>query len=82
MSMFEQTPGDREGQDSLACCSPWGCKELDMSERLKDNKKMLLLLTLKLQSAGAWALVDWPQLYFILLINPLHKYVHTTQTPS
>ena len=26
---FEQTPGDDEGQGSLACCSPWGCKELD-----------------------------------------------------
>ena len=21
---FEQTPGDSEGQGSLACCSPWG----------------------------------------------------------
>ena len=26
---LEQTPGDTEGQGSLACCSPWGCKELD-----------------------------------------------------
>ena len=26
---FEQTPGDSEGQGSWACCSPWGCKELD-----------------------------------------------------
>jgi len=26
---FEQTPGDSEGQRSLACCSPWGNKELD-----------------------------------------------------
>ena len=26
---FEQTPGDSEGQGSLACCSPCGCKELD-----------------------------------------------------
>ena len=26
---FEQTPGDKEGQMSLACCSPWGCKESD-----------------------------------------------------
>ena len=25
----EQTPGDSEGQGSLECCSPWGCKELD-----------------------------------------------------
>ena len=23
---FEQDPGDREGQGSLACCSPWGHK--------------------------------------------------------
>ena len=27
----EQTPGDGEGQGSLACCSPRGHKELDMS---------------------------------------------------
>ena len=26
---FEQTPGDGDGQGSLACCSPWGCKESD-----------------------------------------------------
>ena len=26
---FEQTPGDGEGQSSLAYCSPWGCKESD-----------------------------------------------------
>ena len=23
---FEQTPGDSEGQGSLVCCSPWGCR--------------------------------------------------------
>ena len=26
---FEQTLGDSEGQGSLACCSPWDCKESD-----------------------------------------------------
>ena len=26
---FEQMPGDSEGQESLANCSPWGHKELD-----------------------------------------------------
>ena len=25
---FEQTLGDSEGQGNLACCSPWGRKEL------------------------------------------------------
>ena len=28
---FEQTPEDYEGQGSLACCSPWGCKDLDIA---------------------------------------------------
>ena len=30
---FEQTPGDSEGQGSLMCCSPWGCKESDTTQR-------------------------------------------------
>ena len=29
---FEQASGDGERQGSLACCSPWGLKELDMTE--------------------------------------------------
>ena len=28
---FEQTLGDSEGQGSLVCCSPWDCKESDMT---------------------------------------------------
>ena len=31
---FEQTLGDNQGQGSLACCSPWGGKELDTTEQL------------------------------------------------
>ena len=33
----EKVPGDGEGQGSLACCSPWGHKESDMTEWLKNN---------------------------------------------
>ena len=29
---FERNPGDGEGQESLACCSPWGHKEKDRTE--------------------------------------------------
>ena len=29
---LEQTAGDGEGLGSVACCSPWGHKELDMTE--------------------------------------------------
>ena len=28
---LEQTPGDSGGQGSLACCSPWGHGESDMT---------------------------------------------------
>ena len=28
------TPGVGDGQGGLACCNSWGCKELDMTERL------------------------------------------------
>ena len=31
---FEHTPGVGDGQGSLASCSPWGCKELDITEQL------------------------------------------------
>ena len=30
----EQTPGDSKALGSLACCSPWGHKELDTTEQL------------------------------------------------
>ena len=42
---FEQTLGDSEERGSLACCSPWGHKELDMTEQLKkknNNRKLEL----------------------------------------
>ena len=31
---LEQALGVGDGQESLVCCSPWGHKELDMTERL------------------------------------------------
>ena len=34
---FEQTLGDGDGQGTLACCSPWGHKELDMTEQVNNN---------------------------------------------
>ena len=37
---FEQALVDGEGQGSLVCCSPWGHKEVVMTEQLKNNKKI------------------------------------------
>ena len=31
---FEQALGVGDGQRSLVCCNPWGCKESDTTERL------------------------------------------------
>ena len=39
---FEQGPGDRKGQGSLRCCSPWGHKESDTPEQLNNNNTNLL----------------------------------------
>ena len=37
---FEKTPGNGEGQRNLACCRPWDCKELDMTEQMNNNNEM------------------------------------------
>ena len=34
---FEQALGDGEGQRNLVCYSPWGHKELDMTERVNNK---------------------------------------------
>ena len=49
-----QTLGDGEEQRGLACCSPWGCKELDIAHKFlmfdcicKIELKMLLQFSYK-----------------------------------
>ena len=37
IDMFEQEPGDGEGQGSLECCRPWGHKKSDTPEVLNKN---------------------------------------------
>ena len=37
-------PGEFHGQGSLAGCSPWGCKESDVTERLNNSKLISLIL--------------------------------------
>ena len=39
---FEQAPGVGDGQGSLGCCSPWGRKEPDMTERLNQTELNML----------------------------------------
>ena len=55
---FEQTLGDSERQESLVCCSPWGGKELDMTEQLNNNDEYSCLKNP--MDRGAWQVtVQW-----------------------
>ena len=45
---MDMSPADGEGQGSLACCRPWGRKELDMTELLNNNSMVCRKMPLKL----------------------------------
>ena len=42
----QQTVGDSEGQGSVTCCSPWGCKESDMTENWTHTTQWLIMLSI------------------------------------
>ena len=48
---FVWTPGVGDGQGGLVCCSSWGCKESDTTERLNWTELAL----------GCWVLGCWVQ---------------------
>ena len=54
---FEQAPGDGDGRGILACCSPGGCKESDMTECLnnKISKKACSILLGKVLISDLWS---------------------------
>ena len=49
---FEQALGDGKGQGSLVCCSPWGRRELDMSELLNNDRGRAMHLESALERQG------------------------------
>ena len=61
---FEETPGDSEGQGSLVCCSPWGSKESDTTERLNTHTHThngILLSHKKEQNNAIYSNTDGPR---------------------
>ena len=50
---FEKTLGDGEGQGSSACCSPWGHKESDTTQRLNSNNEKTKC-RLEIQNSQVW----------------------------
>ena len=55
---FEQVPGVGDGQGGLACCSPWGCKETDMTEWV--NWLTELSPPSRFCSYGFFSNITWP----------------------
>ena len=45
---FGWTPGVGDGQGGLACCSSWGCKELDMTEWLNWTEENLTVVSINI----------------------------------
>ena len=57
---FEQALGAGDGQGSLACCSPWGCKESDTTEGLNNNNNHHHQKAGGRDSADTWGVDFWP----------------------
>ena len=61
---FEQATGAGDGQGSLACCSPWGCKESDTTEQLN---------WINTNTGGIW--ISLVILVFILILKLFISFV-------
>ena len=55
---FEQGPGVGDGQGSLACCTPWGHRESDTTERLNWTEEVPKWDVKWSNTVGKMALID------------------------
>ena len=63
---FKQALGNGEGQGSLACCSPWGGKELDTTEQLnKSGSRACVLNALPTFQQGCESVTELEELGFV-----------------
>ena len=73
---FEQTPGVGEGQESLACCSPWGHKESDTTQWLNNNKELFSTSKTDPSECSTQGLVNW-FLVFLFFFTTLRFSLNT-----
>ena len=79
---FEQTPGNSEGQGSLACCSPSGHKESDMTEWLNTTTLIILIVAIiilisilslsQYAYSQSYSMDDYELLFFIQTVANFH----------
>ena len=76
---FEQSPGICDRQGSLVCCSPWGCKESDTTERLNFNCIVILPVATSLKlGAQLWNKVLKNFIFIFHRYLYSHRYIRTT----
>ena len=68
-----QTPEGSEGQGSLACCSPWGHKESDMTEQLNSNSCsenvfMIIIISLSINMLTLYSYLLNPILSVVCIV--------------
>ena len=64
----ERAPGDGDGQGSLVCCCPWGCKESDTTERLNSSTLFYCFLLYCLSQVLCF-FTNWT---FVATLPPAH----------
>ena len=67
----EQALGVGGGQGSLACCSPWGCKESGMTEQLNWGVKewMGSKRSVCIYKKAAWELLVEKEMFWIMIVS-------------
>ena len=71
---LQAAPRDSEGQGSLAHCSQWGPKELDMTQRLNNNKGNISILVSKGEETEAQSFLIQVSLIPISILLPPQLY--------
>ena len=66
---FEQTPGDSEGQRSLACCSPQGCRVRHNLATEQQQRCLLASVSSNNQRATWWQLSSGPWIITLAFSN-------------
>ena len=73
---FEQAPGVGDGKGSLECCSPWGCKESDITDQLNWTEFLLFLW-----SNGCGNLISGTSDFSESSLNTWNSLVHVLLKP-
>ena len=77
---FKTPPGDGDGQGSLVCCSPWGCKESDATGKLNNRTTVKLSnSSVTLHSSHHFMCVGW-ELLFVVFSNACETYTENSMS--